>query len=84
MAEESVQALMQGFDGTNHVEQFYGPWALFQLISQGDVRGSNKPNQYIFDVNLGGFESSFMILTTSDLSVFQLNTLKGYALPDKL
>ncbi|NOQ64399.1 MAG: type VI secretion system membrane subunit TssM [Methyloprofundus sp.] len=55
-----------------------GPWALFRLFDQADIRPTSNPAVFIMTFNIQGREAKFELRANSAVNPFQLNDLRSF------
>jgi type VI secretion system protein ImpL len=62
--------------------QASGPWALFRLFDQGNVRQVGGPDRYLVTFSVGARQASFALQAGSVLNPFTPGLLRGFSCPN--
>jgi type VI secretion system protein ImpL len=81
---ETSRIVITDFKSNQFSHWAHGPWSLFKLFQQGDFHPIGDDGSYRFNLNFKGYSASYEITGPSDMNIFTLKHLKGFAMPNKI
>ena len=79
---EDSRIVLTTFDSNQYAHSASGPWSLFRMFHYGVFAPGNDDGTYQFNINFRGHAASFEVTGPSDINVFTLQQLTGFALPE--
>lgn len=81
---QQVSFSFSDFHNQNFSRSFDGPWGWFQMLNATRLEKADTPGHYIWTVTQGDYRASFDLWAPNNLPIFDLNTLKGFGLPEEI
>jgi len=80
----SVVKLSTGLGNAGPLLMFEGPWALFRLFDQFEVKTSEQPEKFSVIMNLDGRRARVEVIASSVFNPFQMREMKQFRCPSSL
>jgi type VI protein secretion system component VasK len=79
---EDSRIVLTTFKSNQYAHSASGAWSLFRIFHYGVFKPGSDDDTDQFDINFRGHIASFEVTGPSDINVFNLKQLTGFALPE--
>lgn len=72
------------FNSDQYAHSASGAWSLFRMFHYGVFTAGSDDGTYLFNLNFRGHTASFQVTGPSNINVFSLKDMSGFALPETI